>query len=61
MALERNQNPTCGSTINLRLFTYNSNNRSNVQSIEKVDIFALDSSCANEKNPHGLSLVKFVE
>lgn len=45
MALkERYQNPTCGDSVNLRLFTYNSNNRRNVQSIDKVDIYVQDSS-----------------
>ena len=44
MTKERYQNPSCGDSINLRLFTYNSNNRSDVQSIEKVDIYVKDSA-----------------
>jgi hypothetical protein len=42
--VERYQNPTCGDTINLRLFTYNSNNRSNVKSITQVDIYVQDEN-----------------
>jgi hypothetical protein len=57
---ERYQNPTCGDSINLRLFTYNSNNRSNVQSIEKVDIFTYDPTFRTAENPHGLRLVQSV-
>lgn len=37
--VERYQNPACGDTIKLRLFTYNSNNRSDVTSIQKIDIY----------------------
>lgn len=44
MAKERFQNPSCGDTVNLRLFTYNSNNRRDVQSIDKVDIYAEDAT-----------------
>ena len=47
MTKERHQNPTCDDTINLRLFTYNSNNKSNVQSIEKVDIYMEDPTTRN--------------
>lgn len=47
MAKERYQNPTCGDTVNLRLFTYNSNNRRDVQSIQKVEIYAEDSTKAD--------------
>jgi len=44
MAKERYQNPSVGDEINLRLFTYNSNNKTNVDSIEKVEIYVEDSS-----------------
>lgn len=33
---ERYQNPTVGNTVTLRLFVYNQNNFSNVNSIEKL-------------------------
>ena len=42
MTKERYQNPSCGDTINLRLFTYNSNNRSDIQSIQNVEIYFRD-------------------
>ena len=44
MAKERYQNPTPGDQVNLRLFTYNSNNKSNVDSIDKVEIYAEDAT-----------------
>lgn len=44
MSKERYQNPSVGDEINLRLFTYNSNNKTNVDSIEKVEIYVEDSS-----------------
>ena len=59
--LERYQNPTCGDTVNLRLFTYNSNNRQNVQSIEKVEIYTYDNSFKSADNPQGRRLVTTVD
>ena len=58
---ERFQNPTCGDTINLRLFTYNSNNRRDVQSIEKVEIYAIDKTLMTADNPQGLRLVQTID
>lgn len=55
MTKERHQNPTCGDVINLRLFTYNSNNRRDVKSIEKIEIYSIDN-----KNPDGLRLVQTI-
>jgi hypothetical protein len=43
-AKERYQNPTGGDTVNLRLFTYNSNNLANVVAVQKVDIFSCDDT-----------------
>jgi hypothetical protein len=57
---ERYQNPSCGDTIKLRLFTYNSNNRSNVQDIEKVEIFFYDPNLRSSSNPEGLRLVQTI-
>ena len=57
---ERYQNPSCGDLVNLRLFTYNSNNRRNVQSIEKVDIYTYDNTFRSADNPQGLRLVQSV-
>ena len=59
--LERYQNPTCGDTVNLRLFTYNSNNRRDVQSIEKVEIYTYDNSFKSADNPQGRRLVTTVD
>lgn len=60
MTKERFQNPTCGDTINLRLFTYNSNNRRNVQSISQVDIYIVDPTVVTSENPQGLRLVETI-
>lgn len=62
MALkERMQNPTCGDTIRLRLLTYNSNNRRDVQSIEKVEIYFLDPAERTETNPDGRRLIETID
>jgi hypothetical protein len=58
---ERFQNPTCGDTINLRLFTYNSNNRRDVKTISKVDIYTLDPTFVTEDNPDGIRLVQTID
>lgn len=60
MAKERFQNPTCGDTVNLRLFTYNSNNRRNVQSITQVDIYVYDETAVSTTNPKGFRLVETI-
>ena len=39
---ERYQNPACGDMVNLRLFVYNANNLSNVDSVIQVQIFHVD-------------------
>jgi hypothetical protein len=60
MIKERNQNPVVGDDINLRLFTYNSNHRQNVDEVEKVEIFKVDPSCASEDNPEGRKLISTI-
>lgn len=60
MSKERFQNPVCGDTVNLRLFTYNSNNRANVSSITQVKIFTVDETLKSEANPEGLKLVQTI-
>jgi len=57
---ERNQNPVVGDTLNLRLFTYNSNHRQNVETVEKVEIYQIDPSCVTEQNPEGRRLVSTI-
>lgn len=54
---ERNQNPVVGDEISLRLFTYNSNQRSAVESVDKVSVYQIDQTCATEDNPEGRRLV----
>lgn len=58
---ERTQNPTCNDTIRLRLFSYNSNNRASLQSIQKVDIYFLDPSEITELNKDGRRLVQSID
>lgn len=58
---ERNQNPVAGDTLSLRLFTYNSNHRQAVQSVDSVSIYLLDSTCVTEENPDGMRLVKNID
>ncbi|NBO56582.1 MAG: hypothetical protein EBU84_18770, partial [Actinobacteria bacterium] len=55
---ERYQNPAVGDRTNLRLFTYNSNNLADLESIEKVDIYYLDRSLVSDTNPDGRRLVE---
>lgn len=54
---ERYQNPAIGDEIRLRLLTYNSNNLSDLYSIQNVEIYFLDSSLVSGDNPDGLRLV----
>lgn len=58
---ERNQNPVVGDLLNLRLFTYNSNHRQPVDSVEMVEIYYADPTAVSEDNPEGLTLVDTVE
>jgi hypothetical protein len=58
---ERLQNPTCNDTIRLRLFSYNSNNRANLQDIQKVDIYTLDPNEISQANPDGRRLVATID
>jgi hypothetical protein len=53
---ERYQNPSVGDVIKLRLLTYNGNSLSNLNKIEKVDIFFLDENSVTSENPEGLVL-----
>lgn len=58
---ERYQNPVIRDEIRLRLFSYNSNNRANVGSISKVEIYFLDPEEKSESNPDGRRLVQTIE
>ena len=57
MSKERNQNIVIGNDVTLRLFTYNSNQRQSVNSVEKVEIYYLDPGFITEDNPEGRRLV----
>lgn len=56
--MERYQNPAVGDQINLRLFMYNSNNLSDLDSVEKVDIYFLDPAAVSANNTDGRTLVE---
>jgi hypothetical protein len=58
---ERNQNPVAGDELVLRLFTYNSNQRQQVDQVNKVSIYQLDKTCVTEENPEGRRLVVEIE
>jgi hypothetical protein len=58
---ERNQNPVVGDELNLRLFTYNSNQRQNVQNVSMVEIYHIDPTFIAEDNPEGRRLVVAIE
>ena len=55
---ERYQNPAVGDTVNLRLFTYNSNNLADLSSISKIEIYYLDRDNVSDTNPDGRRLVE---
>ena len=58
---ERYQNPTVDDSIKLRSFVYNSNNFSNVASIQQVDIYFLDPTNVSASNPDGRRLVETID
>lgn len=60
MSKERYQNPTVGDEINLRLFTYNSNNRRDVEEVEKVEIYLFDPNEVSQSNQEGLRIVEII-
>lgn len=58
---ERYQNPTCGDTVNLKLFVYNSNNLRNVQTVSQIKIYFLDPTLKSADNPDGRRLVQTID
>ena len=58
---ERYQNPVTGDTINLRMFTYNSSNLTDVSEVEKIDIYFLDPNEISATNPDGRRLVETID
>jgi len=61
MAKERLQNPVVGDQLNLRLFSWNSNNKTDVYEIQKVDIYYLDPNEKTPENPEGRRLVEVIQ
>lgn len=57
---ERFQNPSCGDDINLRLFSFNSNTKTNFYQIDKVEIHFLDQEEITAENPTGKRLVQSI-
>jgi hypothetical protein len=57
---ERFQNPNCGDDVNLRLFSFNSNVKTNFYQVDKVEIFFLDSEEVTAENPTGKRLVQSI-
>ena len=58
---ERYQNPVIGDEVKLRLLSYNSNARANLDSITKVEIYFLDPTEVSETNLDGRRLVATVD
>lgn len=58
---ERWQNPVIGDQLRLKMLVYNSNNRADVFSVDKVEIYVLDKNEVTESNPYGRRLVKTIE
>lgn len=54
---ERYQNPVLNDEIRLRLFSYNSNNRASIDTIERVEIYYLDEVEKSASNPDGRRLI----
>jgi len=54
---ERYQNPVVGDSVRLKLFSFRSNNRTNFNSVDKVEIYFLDPVEVTEENPEGRRLV----
>lgn len=58
--VQRYQNPNVNDTVVLSLFTYNNANFSNVESIEKIDIYFLDPNEKTSENPDGRRWVQTI-
>lgn len=58
---ERNQNPTVGDTLKLRLIAFNSNLQVDVESIEKIEVYKLDPTLCSSTNKDGRILVATID
>lgn len=57
---ERYQNPVVGDDVNLKLFAYRTNNKTDFYSVEKVEIYYLDPAEISDTNLDGRRLVETV-
>jgi hypothetical protein len=57
---ERQQNPVVGDQVVLRLLSYNSNNRADLDTIDKIEIYFLDPALRSASNPDGRRLVETI-
>lgn len=58
MIRDRFQSPIVGDTVRLKTFVYSSNERSNVSSIDSVEIYYLDETQKTPSNPRGKILIE---
>jgi hypothetical protein len=58
---KRFQNPAVNDTVELDMFVYNSNNLTDFESIEKVEIYYLDPEEVSAENPNGERLVQSLD
>ena len=61
MIRERYQNPVVGSTVRLRLFTFNANLPTNIAAINQVTIYFLDNAGKAACNPDGRTLITTID
>ena len=55
---QRFTNPVVGHDVILKLFSFRSNNRTNFNAVDKVEIYFLDPEEVTEENPEGRRLVE---
>jgi hypothetical protein len=55
---QRFSNPVVGDDVVLKLFSFRSNNRTNFNAVDKVEIYFLDPEEVTEENPEGRRLVE---
>lgn len=60
-AKQRGQNVRVGDTVRLKLFVYNGSAPSNVDSVEKVEIYRLYATDVTTENPYGKLLVETID
>ena len=58
---ERYQNPVVGDDIKLRLFVYNSNNFADINTINYIDIYKVNSASSDITNPNESYLVERIK